>query len=301
MTSHHTPHIINNPNQENTDFIHTANTKTIKHALFDKHAPTSHVEIITTFNDFTTLRSMQREVRNAPSFDNLPAKLICKTLNNPIAVKTLTFLGILLTFILYIAGIDFAVSRTENNPLLIYLVITGIPVIGFVAMYILTFGTTIYDRMEPLPYFNKAQKALLKNIPVAHIHRDELDPCILSLYKVQEAAETMAQLQEDNPKYNIDMSRFAQAYDDYMEVLMFAYSNKDTISKELFEKYMDDLDALAEIATEEADTVANDFKEIEQTVAEELGEPKNFAKELADIRQNEVDASATMLMPLRFQ
>ena len=216
-------------------------------------------------------------------------------------MKTLTFLGILLTFILYIAGIDFAVSRTENNPLLIYLVITGIPVIGFVAMYILTFGTTIYDRMEPLPYFNKAQKALLKNIPVAHIHRDELDPCILSLYKVQEAAETMAQLQEDNPKYNIDMSRFAQAYDDYMEVLMFAYSNKDTISKELFEKYMDDLDALAEIATEEADTVANDFKEIEQTVAEELGEPKNFAKELADIRQNEVDASATMLMPLRFQ
>ena len=302
MTTHHTtPHIINNPNQENTDFIHTANSKTIKRALFDKHPDASHLEIATTFDNLTTLRNMQREVRNTPSYDSLPAKLIYKTLNSPISVKILTFLGMLLTFTLYLVGLNFAIPHTENNPLLIFLSIAGFPVAGSAAIGVLTLGEIIYDRMEPLPYFNKTQKALLKTIPVAHIPRDELDPHILSLRKVQKASENMVQLQEDNPGYSIGMSRFAQAYDNYMEVFTFVHANKDTISNNLFEKYVNDLDALAEIVTEEADTVANDFKEIEQTVAEELGEPKNFAKELADIRQNEVDASATMLMPLRFQ
>lgn len=244
---------------------------------------------------------MQREVRNTPSYNSLPAKLIYKTFTSPIVVKTLTFLGIFLIFALYLAGIDFAIPRTGNNSFLIFLAIAGVPVIGFAAIYVLTFGTPIYDRMELLPYFNKTQKALLENIPVVHLDRDELDPHILSLRKVQKAAENMVQLQEDNPGYSIGMSRFAQAYDNYMEVFTFVHANKDTISNNLFEKYVNDLDALAEIVTEEADTVANDFKEIEQTVAEELGEPRNFAKELADIRQNEVDASATAAMPLQFQ
>lgn len=301
MTTHYTPHLINNPNQENTDFIHTANSKTIKRALFDKHPDASHLEIATTFDNLTTLRNMQREVRNTPSYDSLPAKLIYKTLNSPISVKILTFLGMLLTFTLYLVGLNFAIPHTENNPLLIFLSIAGFPVAGSAAIGVLTLGEIIYDRMEPLPYFNKTQKALLKTIPVAHIPRDELDPHILSLRKVQKAAENMVQLQEDNPGYSIGMSRFAQTYDEYMKVLMFAYGNKNTISKGLFEKYMNDLDALAEIATEEANTVANDFKEIEQTITKELGEPKNFAKELANIRQNETDASATAVMPLRFQ
>lgn len=301
MTTHHTPHLINNPNQENTDFIHTANSKTIKHALFGRIAYASHVEIATTFNDFVTLRNMQREVRNTHSYDSLPAKLTYKTLNSPIVVKTLTFLGILLISALYIAGIDFATPRAENNPFLIFLAIAGIPVAGFVAIYALTCGTTVYDSVEPLPYFNKTQKALLKTIPVAHIPQDELDPYILSLRKVQKAAENMTQLQKQNQRHNIDMSRFAQAYDDYMEVLMFAYSNKNTISKGLFEKYMNDLDALAEIAAEEAAAVSSELEEIEQAISKELGDPKDFAKMLADIRQNETDASATAAMPLRFE
>lgn len=301
MTTHHTPHLINNPNQENTDFIHTANSKTIKRALFDKHPDASHLEIATTFDNLTTLRNMQREVRNTPSYDSLPAKLIYKTLNSPISVKILTFLGMLLTFTLYLVGLNFAIPHTENNPLLIFLSIAGFPVAGSAAIGVLTLGEIIYDRMEPLPYFNKTQKALLKTIPVAHIPRDELDPHILSLRKVQKAAENMVQLQEDNPGYSIGMSRFAQAYDNYMEVLIFTYSNKDTISKGLFEKYMNDLDALAEIATEEAAAVSSELEEIEQAIIKELGDPKNFAKELADIRQNETDASATAVMPLRFQ
>lgn len=216
-------------------------------------------------------------------------------------MKTLTFIGILLISTLYIAGIDFAIPRIGNNPFLIFLTIAGIPVAGFAAIYALTCGTTVYDSMEPLPYFNKTQKALLKTIPVAHIPRDELDPYILSLRKVQKAAENMTQLQKKNQRHNIDMSRFAQAYDNYMEVLIFSCSNKDTISKGLFEKYMNDLDALAEIATEEATTVSSELEEIEQAISKELGDPKNFAKELADIRQNEVDASATAAMPLQFQ
>lgn len=301
MATHHTPQHITIPNANNTEFLHPANSKTIKRALFDKNPDASHVEIATTFNDFTTLRNMQREVRNAPSYDSLPAKLIYKTFTSPTVVQTLTFLGMLLVTTLYLAGLNFAIPRTENNPLLTFLAIAGLPVTGSAALYVLTIGETICDRMEPLPYFNKVQKALLKTIPVAHIPRDELDPHILSLRKVQKAAENMAQLQEDNPGYSIDMSRFAQTYDKYMEVFIFVHTNKDNISNNLFEKYMNDLDTLAEIATEESNTVANDFKEVEQIVAKELGDPRNFAKELADIRQNEVDESATAVMPLQFQ
>lgn len=299
-----TQHLISNPNQENTDFIHTANNKTIKKHLFGKRTPQTHTTIITTFNDLIKTRNIQREIQQEIRYGNPIAKTLHKVLNSTRLTQVLTFLGLALVFLAYIKALSFIIPITEKNFLfMILLLLAAAGTAIYVAGYILGLGAYMYDQIKyrnTLPYLSRHQKARLKTIPVACMDNEKLKSCDDSLYRVQYAADSMLQLQEDNREYNIDTSQFAQAYNDYVKVLVFVYANKDSISEDLFEKYVKELDALTEIVVEEARITRNQVNEINQAVATELEKSKTLEKELATIRQEEVDTAATAAMPLRW-
>lgn len=306
MTTQHIPHLINNPNHNNTDFILTANDNPIKQHFFGKRrATTTHTSLPTQFTDAMKLRNMQQEVQKETCQKNSIAKTVYETLHNAILIRVLTFLGVVFTIGSYIKVLSFIIPAVERNPLFLILAIIAIITITIcMGTYLLVFGAQKYTEMkhqDTLPYINKKQKALLKTIPVAYMDNDNLKSCDTSMCRVQHATKSILQLQEENHEYNIDITRFAQAYDNYAEVLIFAYANKEAISKDLLKKYVKELDALAEIVVEEARTVRNEVKEIQQAVATELQKSKDIEKELATIRQHEIDTVATAIMPLRFQ
>lgn len=300
-----TQHLISNPAQENTNFIHTANNKPIKEHLFGKRIPQTHATIITILNDLIKIRNIQREIQQETRYGNPIAKTLHKMLNNTTLAPVLTFLGLALIFLAYIKALSFIIPITEKNFLFMILFLfaaTGTTIYG--TGYVIGFGDSMYDQIKyrnTLPYLSRQQKARLKTIPVACIDNEKLKSCDDSLYRVQYATDSMLQLQEDNSEYNIDTSQFAQAYNDYVKVLVFVYANKDNISEDLFEKYVKELDALTEIVVEEARIARNQVNEINQAVATELEKSKTLEKELATIRQEEVDTAATAVMPLRFQ
>lgn len=305
MTTKYTPHLINNPTQENTHFIHTANNKPIKEHLFGKRTSQTHTTIITTFNDLIKTRNIQREIQEETRYGNPISKTLHKMLNSTTLAPVLTFLGLALIFLAYIKALSFIIPITEKNFLFMILSLlaaTGTTI--YVTGYVIGFGDYMYDQKKyhnTLPYLSRKQKACLKTISVACVNNEKLKAYNDSLYRVQYAANSMLQLREDNREYNIDTSRFARAYDDYAQVLVFVYVNKNSISEDLFEKYVKELEALTEIVVEEARIARNQVNEINQAISTELEKSKTLEKEIATIRQEEVDTAAAAAMPLRFQ
>lgn len=303
MTAH-TPTIINNPTQENTNFIYTANDKPIKQLLFGKQAPESHTTLYINFSDLIKLQNMNHEIREETYRKNSIGKIIHKTLNSTFLVQALTFLAVILIVGLYGKSLTSIAPFFRENLLFPSIAVSVTTVTAICGMaYALSTGACMYETMKHrnvLPYISKEQKARLKTIPVACMDSENLEPCNESLNRVHSATKSMIRLHEESRKYNIDMSRFTQADEDYAKVLIFVYANKDNISKDLFEKYVKELDVLADIVVEEAHTIRHEVREINQAVATELKDSKTFEKELAAIRQEEADTAATVAMPLRW-
>lgn len=300
-----TPQITTAPNQENTDFIRTADNKAIKRHLFGKRTPETHETVVVTFNNLIKTRTIQQEIQEENRHGNPIAKTLHKAFNSTLLAQIFTFLGLAIVFLAHIKVLAFIIPAIERSFLFLILVplaITAITV--YVMMYIASLGIYVCDQIkhrDTLPYLTMDQKTRLKDISVAYMDNENLSPCDVSVYRVKHVAESMLQLREENPEYNIDMSRFAQAYDDYTKVLLFVYANKDSISKDLLAKYVKELNSLTEIVVEEGRSVRSEVEEIKQAVATELESSKDFEKELAAIRQEEVDTAATAAMPLRFQ
>lgn len=300
-----TPQITTAPNQENTDFIRTANDKVIKQHLLGEQSSETHTILFTKFADLVKLQNMRHEIQKETYSKRSVGKFIHETFEITTFVPILTFLVLFSIIGLHIKALLFIIPISERSFLLLVIATLVIAAITIAAMvWVAGVGVSAYKSLKyrnTLSYLNRKQKALLKEIPIAYVENENLKPFDTSIYRVQYAVKSTIQLQEKNQEYNIDMVRFAQAYDNYVEVLIFTYANKDNISKDLLEKYVKELEALTEIVVEEARTVRNEVKEINQVINAELEKSKTLEKELATIRQEEIDTVATATMPLRFQ
>ena len=209
-----------------------------------------------------------------------------------------------LTLIVAFAGIGMFEVVTINHPVLM---------VGAVILTFVLIGFSITRLMRPLDWWyltakhwyhlrfiDKTRRDLLDTIEVAFLCECELQPFSEPFSRVMQATEEVVQLLEQNQNISLDTSYFADAYDKFTQMLLFAYANQSAISKELFLKYVGKLESLAGRVEKEVSTMAEVARRTDDIVADQLKKVQMIEASLVAQRQRELDDMALTMMPLDY-
>ena len=168
------------------------------------------------------------------------------------------------------------------------------PVIAIILTALLTFGVICAGvghlqaelNEEPEPHtapdkdflFLQIYRASLNDLDLAHAH----DTVVETINAVHETDNRLL--------HNTDTFALANAYDAYMDMLVFVLANEDKLSPHLVDKYVQSLLNRAETVRCEAKNVFDSIKTQEEFVRKATEESKRLQQEI-------VDSEAESIMP----
>ena len=208
------------------------------------------------------------------------------------------------TLIAAFAGIGMFEAATINRPALMAgaVILTYVLTGFFIARlrHPLDWWYQTAKHRYHLRFIDKTRRDLLDNIEVAFLYECELQPFSEPFSRVMQATEEVVQLLEQNQNISLDTSYFADAYDKFVQLLLFTHANRSTISEDLFLKYIDKLESLAGRVKKEASTMAEVARRTDDIVADQLKKTQMIEATLVAQRQRELDATALSMMPLDY-
>lgn len=286
---------IANPNPDNTDFLYFANDKNIRRAILNDPSLCLKKVLTTKFMDLFVLKNIQHSLQGT---NRLRDKI-----STTVAYARRRFIQVVLLILVYALTIYLVAVVTGSVVFTIACVSAFTPLALFAAGEIIYMEEDTHQKptqRDISARLNKTQRMQLANMPIVRIDQFETAPQS-DLYKLGKAAGDIIRWKKEYQGYSIDTSRFEQAYDGYMETFVFAYANKNIMSKSLFQKYDAELDALGKAVSEETGILQDIIKEIDQTVEIETKKANALKESLEAQRQKEIDTAIATHMPLHYQ
>lgn len=199
--------------------------------------------------------------------------------------------------------VKFEVATIGHPVLMFGAVLLTLVVIGFFISRLLgplDWWYYVTKHQYHLRFVDKSRRDLLDTIEVAFLCECELQPFSGPFSRVMQSTEEVVQLLEQNQNISLDASYFADAYDKFTQMLLFAYANQSVISEELFLEYVGNLESLVGRVEKEATALAKVARRTDGIIADELKKAQMVEASLVAQRQREIDDAALAMMPLDY-
>lgn len=162
--------------------------------------------------------------------------------------------------------------------------ITLLILFGFIGMSISEFRNRLNEKPQPkiTPdrdfLFLQTDRTLLKDLDIVNAHAT--------------VVQTINAIHNTNNRllHNTDTFALANAYDKYMDMLIFVLANKNKLSTRLIEKYTQSLHGKADAVLQEAANIFDSIKTQEEFVHKATEESRRLQQEM-------IDSEAESIMP----